>query len=155
MLGGEARDRVAGFWRALGMTPPPEPDHLGALLGLMAALMEREAGEADPAPKALLGRARKALVWEHLLPWLPPYLERMGEMGSDYYAGWAALVRELLREEAPEPDTGSMELPAHLAEAPALPDPRKDGDGGPSEGEAFLRALLAPARSGILLTRTA
>ena len=40
MMGGEARDRVAGFWRAVGRTPPPEPDHLAALLGLYAALLD-------------------------------------------------------------------------------------------------------------------
>ena len=34
MIGGEARDRIAGFWRALRLTPPAEPDHLTALLGL-------------------------------------------------------------------------------------------------------------------------
>ncbi|MGH9005731.1 MAG: molecular chaperone TorD family protein, partial [Acidimicrobiia bacterium] len=34
MLGGEAAGRVAGFWRALGVTPSTEPDHLAALLGL-------------------------------------------------------------------------------------------------------------------------
>ena len=27
MMGGDARQRVAGFWRALGRTPPAEPDH--------------------------------------------------------------------------------------------------------------------------------
>jgi len=46
MLGGEAADRVAGFWRALGYVPPPEPDHLAALLGLLATLTEAEAGDA-------------------------------------------------------------------------------------------------------------
>src|SRR6266545_2894193 len=39
MLGGEAGDRVAGFWRALRLVPPAEPDHLASLLGLYAALM--------------------------------------------------------------------------------------------------------------------
>ena len=33
-IGGEGADRVAGFWRAIGITPPAEPDHLAALLGL-------------------------------------------------------------------------------------------------------------------------
>ncbi|HSM05886.1 MAG TPA: molecular chaperone TorD family protein, partial [Longimicrobiales bacterium] len=42
MLGGEARDRVAGFWQALGIRPPREPDHLGSLIGLLAELVERE-----------------------------------------------------------------------------------------------------------------
>ena len=40
MLGGEAADRVAGFWRALGLVPPAEPDHLAALLGLYSTLVQ-------------------------------------------------------------------------------------------------------------------
>ena len=31
-LGGEARDRVAGFWRSLDEVPPAEPDHLAAMI---------------------------------------------------------------------------------------------------------------------------
>jgi hypothetical protein len=52
MLGGEARDRVAGFWRALGGEPPAEPDHLSVLLAGVAAL-DDPAGVAsfvDPVP---------------------------------------------------------------------------------------------------------
>ena len=45
MLGGEARDRIAGFWRALGLTPPPEPDHLAVMLGLYAGLCEGPEGD--------------------------------------------------------------------------------------------------------------
>lgn len=150
MLGGEARDRVAGFWRALGMTPPAEPDHLGALLGLLAAIMEREAAETDPARSALLARAREALVWEHLLPWVPGFAARVREMGGDYYAGWAGLLQDFLQDEssaaAGQPDS----LPVHLAEAPGLPDPRTVEE---AAGETFLLALLAPVRSGVILTR--
>src|SRR5207253_2718660 len=28
MIGGEARDRIAGFWRAIHLDPPSQPDHL-------------------------------------------------------------------------------------------------------------------------------
>src|SRR3954470_18741780 len=43
MLGGEARDRVAGFLAALGLEGhPPEPDHLAALLGAYASLCAAE-----------------------------------------------------------------------------------------------------------------
>src|SRR5215213_11255939 len=45
MLGGEARDRVAGFLAALGQAVPQEPDHLALLLGAYARLSEAE-GEA-------------------------------------------------------------------------------------------------------------
>lgn len=158
MLGGEARDRVAGFWRALGMSPPAEPDHLGALLGLLAAVAEREAEEDDPPRRALLTRARSALVWEHLLPWTPPLLERIRETGDAYYRGWAELLLDVLREERDALTVDRDDLPVHLAEAPPLPDPRDAVDAGGAEGdggtgEAFLRALLSPVRSGMLLTR--
>src|SRR5262245_14576006 len=63
MLGGEARDRVAGFWRALRCVPPGEPDHLTALLALYAALAEQEESESDRAGTLLWGRSRKALLW--------------------------------------------------------------------------------------------
>lgn len=151
MLGGEARDRVAGFWRALGITPPAEPDHLGSLLGLLAAVMEREAGEADPARGALLDRARRALVREHLIPWVPLFTGRVKESGGPYYAGWAALLEKVLRDEAPAGGGGEEALPVHLVEAPPLPDPRDEP--GDDPGETFLRALLSPVRSGMILTR--
>src|ERR1700748_1744761 len=38
MLGGEARDSVAGFWRALGQVPGAEPDHLAVMLATYAQL---------------------------------------------------------------------------------------------------------------------
>ena len=48
-LGGEGTDRTAGFWRALGLTPPAEPDHLTTLLSLYASLGEA-AGESRRRP---------------------------------------------------------------------------------------------------------
>lgn len=146
MLGGEARDRVAGFWRALGMIPPADPDHASVLLGLYASLAERE-GEAEGANSLLLARGREALLHEHLAPWLPFFLERVGQSRSAFYAAWADLLQRALEGElaaAPPPGT----LPLHLREAPELPDPRVDGAG------AFLSGLLAPVRSGVILTRT-
>jgi len=154
MLGGEARDRVAGFWRALGLTPPPEPDHLGAILGLLASLAERVESEDDEARRALLVRARRALAREHLLPWAPLLLEAVRDTGDPYYAPWATLLLELLEEEASAPAGELDTLPVHLAEAPPLQDPRDPGAAAEEgAGEAFLRALLAPVRSGMLLTR--
>jgi TorA maturation chaperone TorD len=51
MMGGEAADRIGGFWRALGQTPPSQPDHLALLLGFHARLAELEetAGAPDAA----------------------------------------------------------------------------------------------------------
>lgn len=146
MLGGEARARVSGFWRAVGRTPPAEPDHLGALLGLWAGLLEEaEAGEGPSGRMAR--RAASALTHEHLVPWLPPFLDRVEELGDDHQVGWARLLRRtLLAFGAPAAGAG---LPAHLREAPALPDPRTSGGGAD-----FVPALLAPVRSGLILTRS-
>ena len=60
MLGGEARDRIAGFWRALGASPPSEPDHLATMLALLRRSGEREAGPASRRGLAP-GRPRPSL----------------------------------------------------------------------------------------------
>lgn len=142
MLGGEAGDRVAGFWRALHHTPPAEPDHLAALLGLYAALGERENTRPDSAP--VWREARRALLWEHLLTWVPVYTDAMTTLPSGFHSAWARLLRLALLQEAlllaPPPAT-----PLHLREVPELPDP---GSGD------LTRALLAPVRSGLLISRS-
>lgn len=140
MVGGEARDRIAGFWEALDVAPPVEPDHLSALLGMYASLAERNVPQAT--------HARAALLHEHLLSWLPLYLAKFEEIAGPSYRAWAALVRDALAEEAatlPQP----QRLPLHLREAAPLPDPRAAAGGS----ETFIAGLLAPVRSGILLVR--
>ncbi len=61
MLGGDVRDRIAGFFAALHMSVPHEPDHLAVLLATYAAIADREAAEAEPAHALLWREARKAL----------------------------------------------------------------------------------------------
>ena len=144
MLGGDARERVAGFWRAVGRTPPAEPDHLSALLALYAGLLD-EAADAPPAEATMVRRSATALLHEHLAPWAPAYLERVTEAASGFYAAWAALAAEALNRELAAAPMES--LPVHLQVAPRLPDPRVDGGGG------FAAALLAPVRAGMIVTR--
>jgi TorA maturation chaperone TorD len=147
-LGGEARDRVAGFWRALGLTPPPEPDHLAALLGLYAAIVEdedRALDAGDFAAAALRRESRRALLWEHLLSWLVPYLAKVEQLAPPYYAGWARLLGDALADEAPAVGRQDL-LPIHLRAAPGLPE--ADAPGG-----EWIRAFLAPVRSGVIVTR--
>ena len=146
MLGGEARDRIAGFWRALGETPPPEPDHVSTMLALQAQLAELDSAD-DAAPPGSWRRARRAWLWEHLLSWLPPFCDKAAVIAPPYYRRWAALLTAALAEEAGSIG-GQDRLSLHLREAPAMADPRRDG------GEAFLAALLAPVRSGLILVRS-
>lgn len=148
MLGGEARDRIAGFWQALGQRPPPEPDHLAALLGLYASLTEPPRG-ADDAESILLDRARATLLHEHLAPWIFAFLARVAGLADGGYRRWALLLFEALRGEIERTRSeGGVELPACLRAAPPLPDPRRDGSA------AFLDGLLAPARTGMIVTRS-
>jgi hypothetical protein len=135
MLGGEARDRIAGFWRALGGEPPAEPDHLSVLLAGVAAL-------TDAAPSS---SGRGALFWEHVASWMPPYLATLRRVGAPFHAAWADLVATVLAELAG--DLGPpARLPLALRAAPALPEV-------PADLDALLAAVLAPARTGFVLVR--
>ncbi len=146
MMGGDAADRVAGFWRAIRRLPPAEPDHLAALLGLYAALGEAERDEPEGARRLLWRQARKALLWEHLACWLFPYLTRLAAIAPPFYRAWAEVLEETVRRELGE--LGPVDaLPSHLREVPPLPDPRAEGL------EAFMQGLLAPVRSGMIVTR--
>src|ERR1044071_8776776 len=146
MLGGEARDRVAGFLAALGHGVPAEPDHLALLLGAYARLCEAERDEEEGRRRGRVRGARRALLWEHLLSWLPVYLDKVGRVAPPFYRRWAETLRAALDAEGQELGT-QTELPLHLREAPALADPRE------SSSEEFLKSLLAPARSGLVLVR--
>jgi TorA maturation chaperone TorD len=145
MLGGEPADRVAGFWRALRLRPPADPDHLAALLGLYATLVEAEQAEPDGPGRALRRQARAALLQEHLLSWLLPYLHAMAEVGPAPYVSWAGLLRDVLAAEATE--VGRSTQPAsHLRELSV-------SSAEPSGLDELATGLLSPARSGIVLTR--
>ena len=119
-LGGEGADRAAGFWRALGLTPPAEPDHLTALLALYAHLGEAAAGTGRPATADALTRARLSLFREHLWPWLPAYLDAVADLGLPVLSGWAGLTRRAVAaESAGQPAWPA--LPLALRSAPAPP----------------------------------
>ena len=149
MIGGEVRDRIAGFRQALKLDACPEPDHLASLLALAAGLGEwrkEEVGGGDRAAALLLAQARTTLAWEHLSPWIRPYLASFEHCGSPFHEAWAALL-----EQAVDAFEGDLELPDYLPialrEAPELPDPLAQG------GAAFARGLLAPVRAGMIVTR--
>ena len=144
-LGGEGTDRAAGFWRAIGLTPPSEPDHLTVLLGLYASLGDAASEATRPATAAALGRSAAALFWEHLWPWLPAYLDAVADLAIPSLTAWAQLTRAVITAEfavLPAPPG----LPLALRAAPEQAGP----EGGVSDLTA---ALTTPARSGIILTR--
>lgn len=143
MLGGEARDRVAGFFRVVGGDVPAEPDHLSVLLGAYADLVEKDQAEVHSP----WHRARSTLLWEHLLSWLPPYLDAIAGLGAEPYRSWSSMLLEVLEHEAAitEPPP---QLPLHLRAAPVLQDPRSEG------ADAFTAGLLTPVRCGMIVTAT-
>ena len=143
-LGGDAADRAAGFWRAIGLAPPAEPDHLAALFGLYASLGEAAGDTRTAATADALTRARQALFWEHLWSWLPGYLDAVADLQAPGLTSWAHLTsRALLAERGAHP--GGW-LPLALRAAPE-PDPAADGL------DALLSVLTTPVRSGFILTR--
>lgn len=145
MLGGETRDRIAGFWRAIGIRPGTEPDHLTALLSLYAGLREA-ASAVRHASRQRWHNARRALLWEHLAPWLVPYLDRVSAHAGATYRRWAALLAEALEREAELVGAPVIE-PLHIRVAPPPLD-------APVESlEKLVGALLTPIRSGLILTR--
>lgn len=169
MIGGKVRDHVAGFWRALGQMPLAEPDHLAVMLATYAQLSSPEdvnavissskdsgvfAGDAlqtslaeDFRMHEVARSAREAFLWEHLLSWLPVYLDRLTEVAPPFYGRWAELLTSALLEEARATRLPAA-LPLHLREAKHVADPRA------STPDEFLQTLLAPARSGLILVRS-
>ncbi len=142
-LGGEAADRVAGLWRALGLDPPSGADHLGMILALYAELGEAAATTGSERTRERLDRARQAVLWEHLWSWLPGYL-RAAAAQDGVFRPWADLTLRVLVAEARR-SPAPARLPLALRAAPApITTARSAGD--------LLDAVTAPARAGFILT---
>jgi hypothetical protein len=99
----------------------------------------RGASQHHPAPRARF--------WEHLACWLPAYLSRVAELAPPGYRSWAHLLGDALAEEAALLGGPSVD-PLHFREAgartPAEPD----------SVDELVAALVAPVRSGLILTRS-
>ena len=145
MLGGEGLDRVAGFWRAIGLHPPQDADHLGALLMLYAELSDAETAARSEATRDRLRHAREALLFEHLWSWAPGYLTAVTRLDAPSLAAWAQLTLLALGREARRAAPPAAPSPG-AAHAPRRRCRTADGRG------QLLDALVAPVRSGVLLT---
>ncbi len=146
-LGGEGADRVAGFWRVLGIDPPTEPDHLSGLLGLYASLGQAVAAARLPATRGALARTQATLFWEHLQPWLPGYLEAVTDVPASALTAWAVLLRQVIAAEATR-QPAMPALPLALRSAP--PGFGTNPEADPQE---LTEALTIPVRGGMILTR--
>ena len=143
-LGGEGLDRVAGFWRAIGLPPPQDADHLGALLMLYAELSDAQMAARSEATRDQLRHAREALLFEHLWSWAPGYLTAVTRLGAPSLAGWAQLTLSALGREARRAaPPRALPLALRMAPPPVTAADSRD---------QLLDALVAPVRSGILLT---
>jgi len=154
-LGGEALDRVAGFWRVLGLAPPPDSDNLGTLLLLYAELGDAEAAAHREAARWQLRRAKEALLWEHLWSWAPGYLTAVSRLDMPSLGQWARLTARALGREARQAAAPAV-LPLALRAAPASLGTVSAASNGAldrADGDGLLDALLAPVRSGVVLTR--
>lgn len=147
-LGGTVTEAAAGIWKAMGMVPPGEPDHLGALLGLYAHLGDSAARCATSATAARLGHAMRVILWEHLWTWCPSYLRAVatGSPDGSPAQAWATLLGAALEREAASSKPPSL-LPSVLSDAP------EPISAGPSLDE-LLDTLTATVRSGFIVTFT-
>jgi TorA maturation chaperone TorD len=141
MLGGDARDRIAGFLRALDVTPPAEPDHLVVLLHAYADLSDL----ADSgAPRA--DHARQVLLHEHLGSWVGRFLSRVVELGAEPLRAWSRLTVATLAAELADHGPPPA-LPPALRDAAILQDP------GDATAADWTQGLLTPVRSGLVIAR--
>jgi hypothetical protein len=141
-LGGEALDRVEGFWRALGQQPPQQADHLGVLLMSYAGL--REAALTQDAA----ARAAESLFHEHIWSFAPGYLAAVTTLGPGPVTAWAELALRVLQAERaalPSPE-GQLALPLALRAAPPPLTAAATFD-------EVLDAAVTPACSGVILTQ--
>jgi len=135
---------VAGYWRAIGLHPPQDADHLGALLMLYAELSDAETAARREATCDQLRHAREALLFEHLWSGAPGYLTAVTRLVAPSLAVWAQLtISALGRETRRAAPPRALPLALRMAPAPMTAADSRD---------QLLDALVAPVRSGVLLT---
>jgi hypothetical protein len=143
-LGGEAADRIAGFYRALEEPVPTAVDHAATVLGAYAKLMEREQ-EAYSGSRSNWGHIRATFLHEHVLSWFPLLAESVARL-APAYRNWSRLAEAVLEHETGRTAYVATTLPTCLSNLVAVPDPRRLGL------ESFIPGLLTPSRCGTLIT---
>lgn len=141
MLGGEVAARIGDLWQMLGGTPPADPDHLAALMGLYSNLLDLSEAESLPKATAAIKKASSVVLWNYILTWVPPYLAKASQIAQGGYKDWANLFLEVLASEAED----SVPMPTFSEGIKTLNDFEP--------GEEGLKLLFAPGVSGVLITR--
>jgi DMSO reductase family type II enzyme chaperone len=119
---------IARYYAAFGLRVAPDhpdlPDHLGAELEFAGVLCAKEAYAIDAGlaePAAVCAEARARFVGEHLIGWLPRFVERLeAQARLAFYPAVAALALALLRD---EPVAGLVAAPAPAVPAAADDEP--------------------------------
>jgi TorA maturation chaperone TorD len=104
-LCGETRAEVCRFYSKVGVTLPEErtesPDYLGIEIDFMRLLCEsEEEAWLNKQPEKALEflRASVDFLKDHLLKWVPSFLDKMYEMADlDFYRGLAKLTSGFLK----------------------------------------------------------
>ena len=97
-IGGESQAEIAGFYRAISVKVPPNPDYLSSMLYLLGQIITKEAELSDnetPRLKAIEA-AKLTLMQQHLAPWLVPYLMRAEQIAGSDASVWVALTLDLI-----------------------------------------------------------
>lgn len=143
LAGGAVRDRIGEYWKILGWPAPAEPDHASSLLKSYGTLHPAYRGEYISSDVAQ--QSRPFFFWDAVASWMPMYLLRVQEIGSELYRTWATVTSDVIEAEAAQHGAPEV-LPVYLRNAPLPPS-----IDNPAE---FVDALFAPVMSGVILTRS-
>lgn len=157
LLGGAERTRVAISYAASGYLADAadgEPDHIAAELAFLAALCATEAdahagGRTRTAEQA--ARSMRAFLDEHLLWWLPIFVQAVRRQGDPFYAAVADMTLALGMDHrlALGADDAHATSPGRTR-LPASADPLAE----PAAGLKDLADFLAtPVQAGLFLSR--
>ncbi len=147
-IGGESRSVIAGFYSALGIPTPSDPDHLASLLRLLSGILSKEAelssagwDAVDQGRLASVSRARSVLVNDHLATWLPAYLLRAKEVAPRPLMGWVLCALDLISV-----------MVGECQDAPPVPQEPYGNYVPPNSSEELISWITTPSRSGIIVT---
>lgn len=147
-LGGEARDVAAGYYRAIGLPVPQEPDALFTMFEHYQGLIETLESSKDDLILERVRHLRSAFLFEHLLAWVPFYLTALSE-SYDHFGLFSEALLEFLRDEVEE-----LELDVIGRLPIVLRDRRFFGDEGLNiEAKSRVSLLVSPFSSGLILSQ--